>query len=93
MGTSIKFQDTNTLLAEADELVQRLNSMVSEDVTKTHQIEFEKRLKEIKNIRSKMQDKIAKLSESEENSSYAEGFHEAYQEIVQAIKNLKELLN
>ena len=93
MDTSIKRDDIESVIAEADELVQRINSMVSEDVTETHQIEFEKRLKEIKNIRSKLQDKIAKQSESEENSSYAEGFHEAYQEIVKAMKNLKELLN
>lgn len=44
MGTSIKFDDIDTALAEADELVQRLNSMLSEDGKETHQIEFEKRL-------------------------------------------------
>jgi len=67
--------------------------MVSEDVKETHQIEFEKRFKDLKTIRSEMQDKIAKQNESEKSSSYAKGFHEAYVEIVKAMKNLKELLN
>ena len=69
IDTSIKCDDIDTVLAEADELVQRINSMVSEDVTETHQIEFEKRFSELKTIRSELQDKIAKQSESEESSS------------------------
>lgn len=40
-----------------------------------------------------MQAKMAQESESQQSGSYAEGFHEAYQEIVKAMKNLKELLN
>ena len=93
MNTSIKHNDIDKVLAEADDLVQRVNSMVSADVKVIHQIEFEKRLKELKAIRSEMQEKIAEESPSKENISYAEGFHEAYQEIVIAMKNSKELLN
>ena len=93
MSTSLKYQDIDKVLAEADDLVEKINSMVSEDVLEAHQIEFEKRLKELEALRSDMKAKVANEGASEESSSYAEGFHEAYQEIVKAMKNLKELLN
>jgi hypothetical protein len=93
MSTSLKYQDIDKVLAEADDLVEKINSMVSEDVIETQQIEFEKRLKELEALRSDMKAKMADESGSEESSSYAEGFHEAYQEIVKAMKNLKDLLN
>ncbi len=93
MRNSLKYQDIDKVLAEADDLVENINSMVSEDIIETHQIEFEKRLKELETIRSEMKAKVANKSESKERSSYAEGFHEAYQDIVAAMKNLKKLLN
>ncbi|MGD8943114.1 MAG: hypothetical protein PVJ37_07600 [Desulfobacterales bacterium] len=93
MSTSIKLDDIDKVLAEADELVEKINSMVSEDVIETQKIEFEKRLKELETIRSKMKAKFKDENGSAEISSYAEGFHEAYQEITKAMKDLKDLLN
>lgn len=44
MSTPIKFDDIDKALTEADALVQKINTMVTEDITDAHQIEFEKRL-------------------------------------------------
>ena len=93
MHTPVKFSDIDKVLAEADRLVERISLMVSENVIETGQIEGEKRLKALESISTEMQDKISKEATPKDSSSYAEGFHEAYQDIVKAMKNLKELLN
>ena len=93
MGRSSQIDQFDAVMAEADELVQHINSMVADDIKETHHIELEKRLKKLENLKSEMQDMLAKQGEPDKSSSYADGFHEAYQEIVKAMKNLKELLN
>ena len=93
MSRSSQIDDFDAVMAEADELVQQINSMVAEDIKETHQIELEKHLKKLENLKSEMQEMSAKQGEPDKSSSYADGFHAAYQEIVKAMKNLKELLN
>lgn len=93
MSTPLKYQDIDKVLEEADDLVAKINSMVADDAIETHQIEFEKRIKKLEALRSDMKAKMDNDSAAEASSSSAEGFHEAYQAIVKAMKDLKELLN
>lgn len=93
MNASYKYDDIDSVLAEADELINKLESMVVDDIKEEHRIEFEKCCQQLKSSRSDVQKKITEADGEKVASSYAEGFHEAYKEIVKAMKDLKSLLN
>ena len=78
------------LLAEADELIRQINSDVINDMQEAHRQQFEKQAQNLKKIKSEVQGKIEKKGTSEISSS-AEGMHEAIQDIVKAMQNLKNM--
>jgi hypothetical protein len=55
-----------------------------------HRLQFEKHAQNLKKIKSKVQGKIEKKGTSEISSS-AEGMHEAIQDIVKAMQDLKNM--
>jgi hypothetical protein len=78
------------LLAEADELIRQINTDVIDDMQEEHRLQFEKHAQNLKKIKSKVQGKIEKKGTSEISSS-AEGMHEAIQDIVKAMQDLKNM--
>ena len=91
MTNNVASKNIEQLLAEADELIQQINSDVINDIQEEHRLQFEKHAQNLKNIKSEVQGKIEKKGTSEMSSS-AEGMHEAIQDIVKALQELKNKL-
>ena len=79
MPKNLESINIEQLLAEADELVQQINSEAINDMQEEHRLQFEKHAQNLKKIKSEVQGKIEK-----ETNSGAEGMHEAIQDIVKA---------
>ena len=90
MSKKLESKNIDELLAEADELIRQINSDVIDDMQEEHRLQFEKHAQNLKKIKSKVQGKIEKKGTSEISSS-AEGMHEAIQDIVKAMQDLKNM--
>jgi hypothetical protein len=92
MPKNLESKNIEQFLAEADELIQQINSDAIKDMQEEHLLQFEKHAQNLKKIKSEVQDKIEKKGTSELSSS-AEGMHEAIQDIVKAMQSLKKFLS
>ena len=88
MTENIESKNIESLLAEADELIQQINSDVINDMKEKHRMEFEEHTKKLKMIKSEVLGKIEKKT-----SSGAEGMHHAIQDIVKAFQDLTKHLS
>ncbi len=88
MSNKPKSKSLDHLMAEADELMEQINSDALEDMKEAHRLEFEKHTQNFKKIKSEVQNKTENTESSEKESS-AEGMHEAIQDIVTAFQGLK----
>ena len=88
MPNNVESKNIEQLLAEADELIQQINSDVINDMQEEHRLQFEKHAQNLKKIKSEVQGKIEKKI-----SSGAEGMHEAILDIVKAMQDLKKYLS
>jgi hypothetical protein len=84
---NLESEDIEQLLAEADELIEQINSDAITYMEEEHRLQFEIHTQNLKKIKSKVQGKIEKNGTSEIGSG-AEGIHEAIQDIVKAMKAL-----
>ena len=91
MPKDLESKNIEQLLAEAEELIQQINSDAIKDMEEEHRIQFEKHAQNLKKIKSKVQEKIEKKGTSEISSS-ADGMHEAIQDIVKSMQDLKNYL-
>ena len=87
MQETSKPTDIDQLLAEADELIKKINADAIKDMQEEHRIQFEKHAQSLRRLRSEVQEKIDKKG-TPESGSYSEGMHEAIDDIVTAMKNL-----
>ena len=87
MSTQQASKDIERLLAEADELIQRINSDALNEMKEEHRLQFEIHAQNLKKIKSEVQGKIEKKKTSEIDSG-AEGMHEAILDIVKAMQGL-----
>jgi len=87
MSNNVESKNIEQLLAEADELIQQINSDAIKDMQEEHLLQFEKHAQNLKKIKSEVQGKIEKNT-----NSGAEGMHEAIQDIVEAMQDLKNKL-
>jgi hypothetical protein len=85
-------EDIDRLLAEADELIKRVDSNEIGDMQEDRRTEFEKHAQGLRTLRSEVQKKIdhQKVPES---GSPGEGIHEAIADIVKAMRNLAGFLS
>jgi len=90
MPKNLESINIEQLLAEADELIRQINSDAVSDMKEEHLLQFEKHAQNLKQIRSEVQGKIEKKGTSGISSS-AEGMHEAIQDIVKAMQDLKNM--
>jgi len=88
MPKNLDLLNIEQLMAEADDLIQQINSDVIKDMEEEHLLQFEKHAQNLKKIKSEIQGKIEKKRTSEIGSG-AEGMHEAIQDIVKAMQDLK----
>jgi hypothetical protein len=91
MQTTFRSKDIDQLLAEADELIKRVDSQAIHDIEEEQRIQFENHFHSLKSLRSEVQDKIEKEGTSK-NGSYSEGMHKAIDDIVAAMKALARYL-
>jgi hypothetical protein len=92
MPTNPESKSIEQLLAEADELVEQINSDVIKDMKEEHRLQFEKHAENLKKIKSEVQGKIEKNGASEVGSG-AEGMHKAIMDIVKAMGDLTKYLS
>ena len=91
MPKNLESKNIEQLLAEADELIRQINSDAVKDMEEEHRIQFEKHAQNLKKIKSEIHGKIEKKGTSEISSS-ADGMHEAIQDIVKSMTDLKNYL-
>ena len=87
MSNNAEHKNIEQLLAEAEELIQQINSEAINDMQEEHRLQFEKHAQNLKKIKSEVQGKIEKTT-----NSGAEGMHEAIQDIVRDMQDLKSKL-
>jgi len=88
MPKSLETKNIEQLLAEADELIQKINSDAINDMQEEHRLQFEKHTQNLKKIKSEVQGRIEKKT-----NSGAEGMHAAIQDIVKAMRDLTKYLS
>jgi hypothetical protein len=87
MNATSRPKDIDRLLAEADELIKRIDSDAITDLEEQHRIQFETHAQNLKKLRSEVQEKIEKEG-ALEGGAYSEGMHQAIADIMTAMKNL-----
>ena len=80
------------LLAEADELVQRINADALKDLKEEHRLQVEKHAQHLKKVKAEVLGKVEKKGTSNIDHA-AEGMHEAFKEISKAMGALKKYLS
>jgi len=88
MPKNVESRNIEQLLAEADELIEQINSDAIKDMQEEHRLQFEKHAQNLRKIKSEVQGKIEKKT-----NSGAEGMHEAIQDIVKAMQDLTKYLS
>ncbi|MFO7749632.1 MAG: hypothetical protein R6V54_06020 [Desulfobacteraceae bacterium] len=93
MSDEQKKQDIDQLMAEADELINNINSDNLNDMEEQHRLEFELHAQKLEKLKAELQDG-AETEKKTANSitSSSEGMHEAFEDIVKAMKGLKSKL-
>ena len=92
MSNNAEHKNIEQLLAEAEELIQQINSEAINDMQEEHRLQFEKHSQNLKKIKSEIQGEIKKKGTSEISAS-AEGMHEAIQDIVKAMRDLTKVFS
>jgi DNA-binding transcriptional regulator YiaG len=91
MSELLDSKDFKQLMAEADELVKRIEGDTIKDLKEEHRLKLEKHAQHLKKLKSTVQEKIEKKGTSKKYYS-AEGVHEAFQEITKAMRELAKYL-
>ena len=91
MPEYLESKDINQLMAEADELVKRIDADAIKNMEEEHRLQVEIHAQHLKKIKSAVQDKIEKQGASKKDHG-AEGMHEAIQEITKAMGALKKYI-
>ena len=91
MSTKLSAEGVERLLAEAEELVQRIEADVRNELEEEHRLQFELHARNLEKIKSEVQDGTNKKKASKKNLG-AEGMHEAIQDISKAMRQLAKYL-
>ena len=85
-------KDTDQLLAEAEELIQRINSDALNEMKEEHRLQVEIHAQNLKKIKAEVKDRIEKRKTSKMESG-ADGIHEAILEIKKAMQGLTKYIS
>ena len=91
MSENVTSKSIEQLMAEADELVKRIDADAIKNMEEEHRLQVEIHTQHLKKIKSAVQDKIKKKGTSKMDHG-AEGMHEAIQEITKAMGELAKYL-
>ena len=91
MKNKLESKSIEQLLAEADELIQQIESDAIKEMKAEHRLQFEIHAQNLKKIKSEVQSDIEKKDTTKISDS-SEGMHEAILDIVKAMKNFKSNL-
>jgi hypothetical protein len=92
MNANSDNNNIDALVSEADELLNLLNSGLLEYMEDVRRTQIERYADKLKKGRVEVA-KLAGTRRTTDYSSSSEGMHEAFDEIVEAMKALKRLLN
>ena len=92
MSTNRSTGDLERLLAEADELVQRIDSDVLTEMEEEHRLQFEIHARKLEKIKSDVQGRFDQKNAANTGSG-AEGIHEAILDIIKAMQGFTESLS
>lgn len=92
MSTNAESKDIDQLLAEADELIQRINADALTEMEEAHRLQFEIHAQNLEKIKSEVHGGTEKKKASTIDHG-AEGVHEAILDIVKALKGLTKFLS
>ena len=92
MKSTFSHQDLEQLLAEADALIEKIDSDAVQDLQDEQRLQFEKQARDLEQLRTETRKRLDK-TEKPENGHLGEGMHEAIDAIVKAMKNLGGLLS
>ncbi len=93
MQKTLKHEDIEQLLAEADELLQQIDPEIIEYMEEEHRAQLEEQAQSLKKIKAEIQDKFGKEGSAEQHNVYGEGMHEAIEDIATAMKELARYLS
>jgi hypothetical protein len=91
MQKTLKYEDIEQILAEADELLQQIDPELIEYLEEEQRLQIEQQAQSLKKLKSEVQDEIGNEG-APETSSYSEGVHEAIEDIMKAMKGLASYL-
>lgn len=91
MSEYFESKEIKQIMAEADELVKRIDADVIENMEEERRLRVEIQAQHLKKLKSAFQDKIKKKGTSKMDHG-AEGIHEAIQEITKAMGELARYL-
>lgn len=92
MVKKLEAKSIEQLLAEADELMRRIDSDAIKNMKAEHRLPFEKHAQNLERIKLEIQARADKKAGAEIGSG-AEGMHEAIQDIVKAMQDLAKYLS
>lgn len=93
MQKTLKHEDIEHLLAEADELLQQIDPKIIEYMEEEQRAQLEEQAQNLKKIKTEIQNKIGKEGSPEQHNAYGEGMHEAIEDIAKAMKELAMYLS
>lgn len=79
--------DLEQLLAEAEELIQKVNADVIKEMEEEHRLQFELAAQKFKKIKSKIGEKG-----KSETGSFGEGIHGAILDIISSVRDMTKYL-
>jgi hypothetical protein len=92
MQKNMSSKDIEQLLAEAEEMIQQINSDAIKAMQEEQRLQYEEHAQNLKKIQSQVQGKVEKKGTSKKDYG-AEGMHEAILDIVKAMRDLTKYLS
>jgi len=92
MQKTYKYEDIEQILAEADDLLQKIDPEIIEYLKEEQRAQLEQQAQSLKKLKSEVEDKIGQEGPSKD-WPYSEGMHEAIDDIVKAMKALASYLS
>jgi hypothetical protein len=92
MQETFKQDEIEQILAEADDLLQKLDPEIIEYMEDERRLQLEQHAQSLKQLKSEVHEKIGKEGTST-SGSFSEGVHQAMDDIVKAMKALASYLS
>ncbi len=89
--SKVESKTIEQLLAEADDLMQRINSGLIEGIKGEHRVQLEKDTQRLGRLKSEVHAKI-EANEISKSAPYSEGMHQAMDDIVKAMEGMASYL-